>query len=774
MCLYNKRMNNFYIILPILVFISLIILFYISRKNEHFEDNTMSQYIIDIATGANHSVFLNEEGKIYACGKNDNGRLGIGTNVSVKLPFSLDNSVNIQNIYTGNVNTFFITKEGIVYGTGENTKGQLGIGNRVSQFSPTILQFFKSQNIKISKIAGGWFHTLFLSSNNDVYMCGGDDMIDVPIKINLKCKDIGAGKGHSVFLSIENKVYTMGWNWFGQLGNGATENSKEPVLIDIKDSITKVYAGMNYTILLNNNGKVYGCGDNTNGQLGLSSVIKEQRIFTLMNVSNISSVSAGQNHTLFKTIDGNVYATGMNIKGQLGIGHNNTIFMPQKIQFFNGNIEKISAGANHSIFLTKEGITFGCGDNTMGGQIAMDNINEINIPDLCDIPIERKELKTYQEEITGIEPERETAVSDFKPSTVTPVQMENAFKLWIDTITSQARSIQITNPSFTIHPLNGVKGYAGSVVLPDGRVVLIPLWNVRIAIYDPSTNGISYCSNYISGGYFGGVLLKDGRVFLANHHPDKPAIYDPKTNRMSSNSIGNGGKHFRGCVLLNDGRVLCIPQKNNVIGLYDPNITPNTFIKLTYNGNTNNTKWSGGVVLTDGRVVLVPRNSNTIGIYDPKKSIPFTLIETPLLSNGGEKYETGCLLPDGRVIFTPLNANNIGIFNPVSKTFKVETFNELPSGGGKYHGCVTLPDGRVLMVPWNARNVGIYTPSLNGGKGSFNRYFMNSIPKTFVGASLMPNGKVLMVPYNANNIWFINGFPPVSNERCIHAVFNKY
>ena len=772
------------IILSVSIFSVLaIVVFYYFNRKESFE-NIDSSYVIDIAAGANHSVFLNQYGKIYPCGKNDNGRLGTGNNVSVMLPFSLENNIDIYKIYAGNVNTFFLTKENALYATGENTNGQLGIGTLSNQFAPVPIDFFKSQNIKIKKVSAGWYHTLFLTTTNDVYVCGSNNYGQLatgnnedtrtPVKLSLQCKDIASGQGHSVFLTTHNKVYTSGWNWYGQLGNNDTTNKNIPTEIEIQN-IINVYAGMTHSVLLDSQGKVYVCGNNIIGQLGLSKNIRDQRSFALLNTlpSGIINVSTGQSHTLFLSTDGDLYACGSNVKGQLGLSHNNNIYKPEHISFFDGNVSKMAAGSNHSVFLTKEGNVYACGDNNMGGQLAIKDMSQTNIPLLCDIPIELETPVLYNEAVTGIQPVMETANNGFKVATFVQKDVQDTFSTWINGITSNARSAQITNPGFSLNATL-ITGYAGGVVLKDGRVVLIPLKNTRVAIYNPTNSTISYCANNISGGYFGGVLLKDGRVFLANHHPNKPAIYDPVLNTLSSNSIGNGGKYYRGCVLLNDGRVLCVPQNDNTIGIYDPNITPNTFIKITYSGNSVSCKWAGGVLLPNGSVLFVPRNSNAIGIYDPTKSTPFTLVESPNLPNGGNKYETGCLLPDGRVIFTPLDSNNIGIYDPLTKIFKTESHQELQSGGGKYHGCVTLPDGRVLFVPWAGRNIGIYTPSLNGGKGSFTRYFINNVPVTYVGATLMQNGRVLMIPYDAPRLGIISGFPSVSIDRCTHPVFNKY
>ena len=398
-------------VLVILVFVALILYMYY-YNTECFTNNNTSPYIIDIVAGANHSVFLTKHGKISTCGKNINGRLGTGNNASVVTPISLDNSIHIKKLFSGNVNTFFLTQNGLLYATGENSKGQLGIGNLDNQFSPVSIPFFKSMQIK--KVTAGWYHTIFLTTTGDVYVCGDNTYgqlgngtnvaTNIPIKLDLKCSDIAAGQGHSVFLTTDNKVYTAGWNWYGQLGNNTKGNSNKPFLINTDNNIIhKVYAGMSYTLLLNSSGKVFGCGDNTNGQIGLSRDIVNQRSFKqIQEVNEITDISTGQSHTFFMTNKNDMYAVGLNEKGQLGIGHNNTIYKPEKVAFFNKNIWKIAAGANHSLFITNDGSVYATGDNTMGGQLGIKTITDTNIPQLCDIDIRKaNEEVLYEKEIVG-------------------------------------------------------------------------------------------------------------------------------------------------------------------------------------------------------------------------------------------------------------------------------------------------------------------------------------------------------------------------------------
>jgi alpha-tubulin suppressor-like RCC1 family protein len=390
-----------FVIILIFILLTVLLLLHIYYKRECFE-NIKDPYIIDIGTGANHSVFLNKYGTPYVCGKNVDGRLGTGNSVSLTLTIPLTQFKNlVKKVYTGNVNTFFIMKEGdAVYATGENFQGQLGIGTLNNQFNPIRIPTF--QSIPIQKVAAGWYHTIFLTTSGDVYVCGDNKYgqfgngttsstpTPTPIKLDFKCIDIAAGQGHSVFLMNDGNVYTAGWNWQGQLGNGNESNSNTPFLINNLSGATSVYAGMTTTIVLTDS-KVFVVGDNKQGQLGLSRNSREERIFVELKIEQIKFISCGHSHTLFMTAKGDVYATGLNNKGQLGIGNNTTIYIPQKITTIPEPILKIAAGSHHSTFVTQSGKVYATGDNNNGGQLGVNNKNITNSPLLSFIYIQESE-----------------------------------------------------------------------------------------------------------------------------------------------------------------------------------------------------------------------------------------------------------------------------------------------------------------------------------------------------------------------------------------------
>lgn len=61
-----------------------------------------------------------------------------------------------------------------MYGWGNNSFGQLGLGRKGIQTTPGYISEFSHTNIK--KIVGGEHHTIFLTSEGDVYSCGKNDV----------------------------------------------------------------------------------------------------------------------------------------------------------------------------------------------------------------------------------------------------------------------------------------------------------------------------------------------------------------------------------------------------------------------------------------------------------------------------------------------------------------------------------------------------------------------------------------------------------------------
>lgn len=108
----------------------------INYDSYHLNDHDISD-VVQIALGAFHSLFLTINGEVYSTGDNIYGQLGIGFEaLHTRTTLYKINLSNVVKIAAGNYHSLFLTAEGKVYTCGKNDKGQLGIGKRNCIYVP--------------------------------------------------------------------------------------------------------------------------------------------------------------------------------------------------------------------------------------------------------------------------------------------------------------------------------------------------------------------------------------------------------------------------------------------------------------------------------------------------------------------------------------------------------------------------------------------------------------------------------------------------------------
>ena len=83
--------------------------------------------------GQHHSISLEDSGRVFALGRSEYGRLGLGQDSAEEavVPSVLSSLADCVEVACGTAVSYAVTREGHCYSWGMGTNGQLGTGDEV-------------------------------------------------------------------------------------------------------------------------------------------------------------------------------------------------------------------------------------------------------------------------------------------------------------------------------------------------------------------------------------------------------------------------------------------------------------------------------------------------------------------------------------------------------------------------------------------------------------------------------------------------------------------
>ncbi len=239
--------------------------------------------VVAIAAAQDHSLALLEDGTVMAWGANNAGQLGDGTTADSDTPVSVSGLSEVVAVAAGPAHSLALLEDGTVAAWGSNAAGQLGIGtntgpeNCKGEFDPEVAcsrtpVAISGINEAISVAAGGgqgaegrsfavledgtvlgWGENyggmLGIGSSSGPETCHHNSWelpcSKVPAAVPglTEVESVVAGWGHNLALLESGKVMGWGFNQFGQLGDGTTEDTESPVAVDGLNSASVIAAG---------------------------------------------------------------------------------------------------------------------------------------------------------------------------------------------------------------------------------------------------------------------------------------------------------------------------------------------------------------------------------------------------------------------------------------------------------------------------------------------------------------------------------------------------
>ncbi|MGD0251849.1 MAG: Ig-like domain-containing protein, partial [Verrucomicrobiota bacterium] len=260
-----------------------------------------------------------------------------------------------------------------------------------------LLQAVSSGAQPVTKITGGEYHSLFLKSDGSLWSMGwnsygqlGDGTYNNTNRpeqiLATNVTAIAGGYDHSLFLKSDGSLWAMGENDEGQLGDGTYNDTNRPELI-MATNVTAIAAGSDHSLFLKSDGSLWAMGYNGYGELGDGTYGTAPNYATnrpeLIMATNVTAIAAGGSHSLFLKSDGSLWAMGDNQSGELGDGTYNAVNpfgTNQPQQIVATNVTAIAAGGIHSLFLKSDGSLWAMGDNYYG-QLGDGTYNQTNQPE---------------------------------------------------------------------------------------------------------------------------------------------------------------------------------------------------------------------------------------------------------------------------------------------------------------------------------------------------------------------------------------------------------
>jgi alpha-tubulin suppressor-like RCC1 family protein len=213
--------------------------------------------LVQVQGGENHTLWLTSAGKVYGCGSNEHGELGLGESIERVTTATLIPGLpaNVVEVSAGSRSSAVRTSDGRVFTFGDNVHGQECVGST----APYIYQP----------------HEVTLPAKARQISAGGD-LLD---------------NGSLLILTVTNELIGCGDDEAGQLGDRSLEDKRSPVAtgLHFKTAVT----GGAESFGLTETGELFGWGSASVGALGngrfSGRVLKPE--LTLTGVSSISATA---------------------------------------------------------------------------------------------------------------------------------------------------------------------------------------------------------------------------------------------------------------------------------------------------------------------------------------------------------------------------------------------------------------------------------------------------------------------------------------------------
>ena len=231
-----------------------------------------------VVAGEFFSLALTKDGELFAWGANNFGQLGLGDNIDKYTPVQVGSGNNWGSISVGVNHTLALTKDGEIFAWGNNTGSRLGDGTSTHRNEPVLI----CDQMDWISICAGHEHSVALTLSGEIWIWGSGTggalglgvpgNRDIPTMVTYPSRNwsgIAAGQMITYAITTDGELFSVGFNNFGQLGNG-TNTVSATLLTQIGSAIDwyKVIVGAITIHGIDDDGELWSWGSNGSAQIG--------------------------------------------------------------------------------------------------------------------------------------------------------------------------------------------------------------------------------------------------------------------------------------------------------------------------------------------------------------------------------------------------------------------------------------------------------------------------------------------------------------------------
>jgi alpha-tubulin suppressor-like RCC1 family protein len=274
---------------------------------------------------------------------------------------------DVVSAWGGARGTIILKSDGTVWTWGANFNGKLGIGPNNPSYSAVPVEVHDPANVS-------FFNSI---------------------------RAVMGGEIHNVALKSDGTVWCWGWNAFGQLGNGTTNDSWVPTQTGLTATpplanVVKLGGRPYFTLAEKADGTIWAWGMNQYGQMGNNTVnnpLSTPQVTVPVMVSNswpgdpingALQITCGYRAGAALATNGTVWTWGTSTLGELGQGANMTSYVPAQVPGLT-NITQISFGWFHILARRSDGTVWAWGDNSAGEIGDSTTINRSNAVQVLNV-----------------------------------------------------------------------------------------------------------------------------------------------------------------------------------------------------------------------------------------------------------------------------------------------------------------------------------------------------------------------------------------------------